>query len=368
MTDYQNVKIANEIIIVEKPEPYRSWVYWRKVKGQGLHQGYVVDAGNKKSLETAMKWAECREYDESLRPTKAPYNWDAYHASVIIHSGIEHKYKNGQFEITLCDSADGSSQGGKLAFWNCIITCPDGKEFLVGINADILLELLLKNTFVDGKCQSKVWLGRIKGTQVGAFTETMELYEQAQKDEASRQAASKADSKYVPGDIVKTLTGKDLYLGSVYQYYSFEGGWHYRDNYIVVYKKPRLVHIYRSYYESWQTKKEELSEYFEVKNTKVKRVVDGHASNFISALEFIRKYNQKQLEESKEKDIKWPGSRYTWDPVKVAKQYGDSPTSDRDEIIKYLEDEYVKYCKKWGYSIHSEYKIIDEDEWEKIKN
>ena len=57
MTDYQNVKIANEIIIVEKPTPYRSWVYWRKVKGQGLHQGYVVDAGNKKSLETAMKWA-----------------------------------------------------------------------------------------------------------------------------------------------------------------------------------------------------------------------------------------------------------------------------------------------------------------------
>ena len=54
--------------------------------------------------------------------------------------------------------------------------------------------------------------------------------------------------------------------------------------------------------------------------------------------------------------------------VKGAKQYGDSPISDRDDLIKYLEDEYQKYCKKWGYSIHSEYKIIDEDEWEKIKN
>ena len=79
MDDYQNVKIANEIIIVEKPEEYRSWVTWRKVKGQGMHQGYVVDAGNKKSLESALRWAECREYDESLRPTKAPYNWDKYY-------------------------------------------------------------------------------------------------------------------------------------------------------------------------------------------------------------------------------------------------------------------------------------------------
>lgn len=368
MSDYQNVKIANEIIIVEKPTPYRSWVYWRKVKGQGLHQGYVVDAGNKKSLETAMKWAECREYDESLRPTKAPYNWDKYHASVVIHPGIEHKYQNGQFEITLCDSADSSSQGGKLAFWNCIIKCPDGKEFLVGINADILLELLVSNTFVNGTCQSKVWLGRIGGKQVGAFTENMPLYAQAQKDEASRQAAAKADSKYAPGDIVKTLTGKDLYLGSAYQYYSFESGWHYRDNYIVIYKKPRLVHVYRSYYTGWNSDKEELSSYYQVKNTKVKRLVDGHASNFDLALDFIKKYNEKLLKEDKSKDEKWPGSRYTWDAVKIAKQYGDSPTSDRDEIVWYLEDEYQKYCKKWGYSIYSEYKIIDEDEWEKIKN
>ena len=368
MLDYQNVKIANEIIIVEKPEPYRSWVSWRKVKGQGLHQGYVVDANNKKSLENALKWAECREYDESLRPTKAPYNWDKYYASVKIIPGVEHRYQNGQFEITLCDSADNSSQSGKLSFWNCIIACSDGKEFLVGINADILLELLLKNTFIDGKCQSKVWLGRIKGTQVGAFTENMELYEQAQKDEASRQAVAKADSKYVSGDIVKTLTGKDLYLGTVYQYYSFEQGWRYSDRYIVVYKKPKLVHIYRSYYESWQTKKEELSENFEAKNTKVKRVVDSHANNFIPALEYINKYNKKYLEEKKANDEKWPGSRYTWDAIKIAKQYGDLPNSNRDEIIKYLEDEYTKYCKKWGYSIYSEYKIIDEDEWEKIKN
>ena len=368
MADYQNVKIANEIIIVEKPEAYRSWVTWRTVKGQGLHQGYIVDAGNKKMLETAMKWAECRKYDESLRPSKAPYNWEKYYASVKIISGIEHKYQNGQFELTLCDSANNSSQSGKLAFWNCIITCPDGKEFLVGINADILLELLLTNTFIDGKCQSKVWLGRIKGTQVGAFTESMELYKQAQKDEASRQAAAKADSKYIPGDIVKTLTGKDLYLGSIYQYYSFERGWSYRDNYIVVYKKPKLVHIYRGYYIGWNSDKEEISSYYEVKNTKVKRIVEGHANNFDSALDFIRKYNQKQLEEAGAKDKKLPSARYTWDAVKAAKQYGDLPTSNRDEIVKYLEDEYVKYCKQWGYSIYSEYKIIDEDEWEKIKN
>ena len=367
MTDYQNVKIANEIIIVEKPTPYCSWVTWRKVKGQGMHQGYVVDAGNKKSLESAMRWAECREYDESLRPTKAPYNWDKYYASVIKHSGIEHRYQNGQFEITLCDSADGSSQGGKLAFWNCIITCPDGKEFLVGINADILLELLLKNTFVDGKCQSKVWLGRIRGTQVGAFTENMELYEQAQKDEASRQAAAKASSKYNPGDIVKTLTDKDLYLGSVYQYYSFESGWHYRDNYLVIYDKPKLVHVYRSYYTGWNDTKEKLSDYYRIKNTKVKRVIIGHANNIDSAIDFIKKYNKSYLEKELKKDADGK-SRYAWDPIKIAKQYGDSPEFDKEAILKYLRDEYKKICGKWYYSLDNEYKIISEEEWEKIKN
>ena len=367
MIDYQNVKIANEVIIVEKPEAYRSWVTWRKVNGQGLHQGYVVDAGNKKSLENALKWADCREYDEALRPTKAPYNWDAYYASVKHHAGIEHKYQNGQFEITLCDSAENSSQSGKLSFWNCIITCPDGKEFLVGINADILLELLLKNTFIDGKCQHKVWLGRIKGTQVGAFTENMELYTQAQKDEASRQAIAKADSKYIPGDIVQTLTGKDLYLGSVYQYYSFESGYSYRENYIVIYNKPRLVHIYRGYYTGWRDNKEMLSDSYEVKNTKVKRIVVSHANNVDSAIDYINKYNKKMLEEEQAKDEKNKSSRYAWYAAKNMKQYGDSPTSNKEEIIKYLEDEYKKYCSQWSHSLYSEFKIISEDEWEKIK-
>jgi len=365
MVDYQNVKIANEVILVEKAEPYRSWVDWRKVKGQGLHQGYVVDANNKKMLETANNWAECREYDENLRPTEAPYDWDKYYKSVKVIPGIEHKYQNGQFELTLCDSANNSSQSGKLSFWNCIIKCPDGLELLVGINADILLELLLKNTFIDGKCQSKVWLGRIKGNQVGAFTENMELYEQAQKDEASRQANAKADSKYNPGDVIQTLTEKDVYLGSVYKYYSFEGGWGYGDHYIVLYDKPKLVHVYRHYYTGWRDTEEQLTDYYEVKNTKVKRLVVGHI-DVDPALKFIQNYNQKQHKEYLKRDADGH-SRYAWDTAKIAKQYGNEPTYNKEEVIKYLNDEYEKYCRKWYFSLSREYKIISEAEWEKIK-
>lgn len=365
--DYKSIKIANEIILVEKQDAYKSWVSWREVKGQGMHQAYVVDAGNKKMLESAHSWADDTVYDESLRPTEAPYNWDKYYASGKEVPGIEYAYQNGQFELTLCDSADNSSQGGKLAFWNCIIKAPDGKEFLVGINADILLELLVSNTFVDGTCQSKVWLGRIGGKQVGAFTENMPLYAQAQKDEAKRQEVKKANDKYVPGDIVKTLKEKDLYLGSVYQYYKFDtSNWRSRDYYLVIYDKPKLVHVFRSYWTPWRTNKEELSEYYEIKETKVKRIADDHVDLDYTALDYIKKRNQKKLEEYKEKDADGH-SRYVWDAVQVEKMYGDKPECDIKEILEYLRSKYKEVCGKWFYSLDNEYTVISEAEWKKLQ-
>ena len=365
--DYKSIKIANEIILVDKQAAYKSWVSWREVKGQGLHQAYVVDAGNKKMLESAHSWADDTAYDENLRPTTAPYNWDKYYASGKIIPGIEYTYQNGQFEITLCDSADNSSQGGKLAFWNCIIKCPDGKEFLVGINADILLELLVSNTFVNGTCQSKVWLGRIGGKQVGAFTENMPLYAQAQKDEAKRQEIKKANDKYVPGDIVKTLKDKDLYIGSVYQYYKFDtSNWRSRDYYLVIYDKPKLVHVFRSYWTSWRSNEEELSEYYDVKETKVKRLVDSHIDLDYTALDYIKKRNQARLKEDLEKDADGH-SRYAWDDIKVEKMYGDKPECNMEEILEYLRRRYKEVCGKWYYSLDKEYTVISEAEWKKLQ-
>ena len=371
--DYKSIKIANEIILVEKQAAYKSWVSWREVKGQGMHQAYVVDAGNKKMLESAHSWADDTSYDESLRPTKAPYNWDKYYASGKIVPGIEYKYPNGQFELTLCDSADGSSQGGKLAFWNCIIKAPDGREFLIGINADILLELLVSNTFIDGTCQSKVYLGRIGGKQVGAFTENMELYAQAQKDEAKRQEAKSAGNKYIPGDIVKTLTGKELYLGSVYKYYEFKiPDWSYREKVkIIIYDKPKLVYIFRSYYNHWRTNEEELSDNYEVKDTKPKRIIDGHVDLKESVSEYVNKYINKKVNEylyKQANDQHYKDSRYSWDYAKALMQYGTSPEADPEKIKEFLRAEYKKHCSKWYHNIESEYDFLTEDEWQKLKN
>ena len=317
-------------------------------------------------LESAHYWADDTVYDESLRPTKAPYNWDKYYASGNKVPGIEHAYQNGQFEITLCDSADNSSQGGKLAFWNCIIKCPDGKEFLVGINADILLELLVSNTFVNGTCQSKVWLGRIGGKQVGAFTENMPLYAQAQKDEAKRQEVKKANDKYVPGDIVKTLKEKDLYIGSVYQYYKFDTPNWGRDDYLVIYDKPKLVHIFRSYYTPWGSNKEELSEYYEVKETKVKRIIDSHINLNYTAIDYIKKCNQKTLKDYERKDADGH-SRYAWGAIKTEKMYGDKPECNIEEILEHLRSRYKEVCGEWYSSLDKEYIVISEAEWKKLQ-
>ena len=288
MLDYKNVKIAEDIILVEKQEKYLIWQYrWRKdrdeldqLRGFGYHQAYVVDAGNKKMLESAMSWAKTRNYDEEK---------DRWGDTEL--QGIQHSYKNGQFELTLCDSADGSSQGGKLAFWNCIIKCPDGNEFLIGINADILLELLLNNTFINGKCQNKVYLGRVAGKQVGAFTENMPLFEQSKKDEAKRQANATAGSKYVPGDIVKTLTETQVYLGLVYCC-GEEANNEYWNRTLDVYNKPQIRHVFIKY------EKNAIVDYVfsdDIKKTKPKRMVEGHVDLDGSAYSYIEKYTNKQI-------------------------------------------------------------------------
>ena len=99
MSDYQGIKIYKRLIIVKNK------------KGQG----YIVEEGNKSSLETAERWASWGEY-----------------------VGTSFTYDNGNFDFELLDAAGGSNQGGKLSFWNCKITAPDNEEFIVGINSEII--------------------------------------------------------------------------------------------------------------------------------------------------------------------------------------------------------------------------------------
>lgn len=250
--DYKGVKIPKKVIIVSKP---KSW--WFNYLTEEVYSryddspAYVVDPDSKGMLESALSWAKAQslKLDENNKPIEYVNQWNRKEYEYEALDGIQYEYdNNGCFEFELEDSANGSCQGGKLSFWNCKITGPDGKQFLIGINSDILLNLLKHNTFINGKCQSKVYLGRIKGNAVGAFTENMELFEQAKHDDTIRNASK--SKKYVPGDIVRTKTETFVYIGEIYktfETFSYKtGNWNYRDSIDTVhlFDKPKKYHMY----------------------------------------------------------------------------------------------------------------------------
>lgn len=210
-TDYKGWKIPEEVIIVAK-----ECRTWDPVKccysTSGEYQGYVVDANNKDMLASANSWAKWTEY-------VPPYNKETRtYKEVIEHVGTEHRFKNEGFKLELLDSADGSSQGGKLSFWNCKVS-KDDKEFIIGINSDYLLEILRYNDFVKGVCQSTMSFARCKGG-VGMLNKAMPSYQQFLQDEEQRAAMKKGKTKKrEPGHLYKTLTGGHVFFGTYYRWY-----------------------------------------------------------------------------------------------------------------------------------------------------
>ncbi len=209
MADYKGWKIPENIIIVAKAA--RIWKDYKRVHEDCL-QGYVVDAENKEMLESAHNWAKWTEYVQ-------PYNIETRtYADVIEHQGVEYHFTNEGFTLELLDSASGSSQGGKLSFWNCKIT-KDDKEFIIGIASDYLLELLLNSTFINGKCQEKLSFARCKGG-VGMTTKNMPIYKQFLEDEQKRATMKRGKTKKREiGHLYSTLTGGDVFLGRFYRWY-----------------------------------------------------------------------------------------------------------------------------------------------------
>ena len=197
--EYQGFNIPEKIIIVKKE--IFTWKDGNRISS-GEYQGYVVPVGNDKMLETALNWADCKyEYKDG----KYEYiNKDKY---------IK-EYDNGNFELKLANSATDSYQSGKLSFWDCTITAEDGSSYLIGINSDLLFSLLVNSTFVNGVCQSKVYLGRQKG-RVGAFTEDMDEFIQSKKDAELRNR--KMSTNYDVGQRVFTKTSQHVYLGEMYK-------------------------------------------------------------------------------------------------------------------------------------------------------
>lgn len=207
--EYSGVNLPNTLTIIENKNG----------------QGYVVPEGG--DLTAAKRWAD------------------------LSGSCQEHTFENGIFSLKIVNPANASSQGGKLSFWNCKIIAPKGKEFLIGVSSDSLCELIINNTFINGKCDEKIYLAKYKGNQVYALTENMPSYKLAIKDRWSKGVIM--TSNYKPGDLIENLTSTSLYLGEIYEYltvYKYNGWWsngvkvgniNY-DRLVVVKDKPEKYH------------------------------------------------------------------------------------------------------------------------------
>lgn len=210
MSDYKGYNLFDKVIIVSKP--VREWdIALRKYKTTNQYQGYVVYPNDKKMLESAMNWAKYEEHGPYNNETRK-YEW----RNVV--EGEQHEFDNDGFTMTLYASATGSSQGGKLSFWNCKFE-KDNKEFIIGINADMLIDVLMHCTFIKGVCQEKVLFARKNGN-VGVLTKSMSQYQEALADMEKKANSKKGlTSKHQLGHNYTTLTCNDVYLYDVYQWY-----------------------------------------------------------------------------------------------------------------------------------------------------
>ena len=225
----------------------------------GNVQGYLVDPTNKKQLEAARNWGTTYKsiYEE--------VDGKRQFVDKEIIEPDEYTYDNDGFTLELHNSAGGSSQGGKLSFWNCWITAPDGHRFLIGIAADLLLDVLKSSTVINGVVQDKLMFARCNGG-VGMLSKSMDSYKNAVNDMAIKKKMSSGKTKKViPGHIYETTTEQNIYVGKMYQWYeevrdkSQVDYWH-RYGKLIGFKrleKPREFIFYPSYSEG----KDKLSDY-----------------------------------------------------------------------------------------------------------
>lgn len=303
---YKGIKIPEEIIIVEK---------YNK-------QGYVVLPGG--NLDNALNWAK---YTEG--------KWiDNKWTIIAEHTGVVHTYKNGNFNISLYDSANGSSQGGKLSFWNCTIHAPDGKDFIIGINSDLLFKLMMNSTIINGDVQNKVWLGKEKNN-TGVYFEHMEDFKQARKEDLIRGAEK--SSKYEPMDIVASLEDKEVYLGKFPKYFEVSRqGWNYSNVVVTFYNKPRYCHLYATLYDDKLT-------YYDERNTKVKKILTNTKYDKINSAEdyLYERFKDIVITEDMDDHQKYQNTQYNFQHKLEKYVYGLIPFNKEDVID--LVKGYYKY-------------------------
>lgn len=291
---YNGWNLMDEVIIVSRG---------RQTYGDDkqLHldtQGYIVDPKNKNQLSSALQWGEWTEY--------GPYDYDnRCYEWKKEHEAEQETFVNDNFTLELCESANGSSQGGKLSFWNCKITAPNGNQYVVGIAADLLLDVLKHNTFINGVCQSPLMFARCKGG-VGMLSKNMPAYQSAINDMQRKKDMSKGKtSKHIPGHTYVTTTLNDVYLGDIYSWYEpvykEEGfGWYGHRNKLVAFKrreKPLTIHIFTNYHEDKPKLSDYVNGYIGMTIDKLPRRREGEntVELDITLEEYVNRQNERNI-------------------------------------------------------------------------
>lgn len=360
--DYQGYKLIDKIMLVCRDEAEHDDSHG--VNRSGCYQAYLVDPANKKQLESARYWAKWTEYGPSYKNEETG-KWEREYE--IPHEPVEFEFDNNGFELELKDCAGGSSQGGKLSFWNCLVA-KDNKTFMIGINSDMLLDLLKNATFIGGKCQSPLIFITQKG-KVGMTVEGSETYQQCIKDKELMSSLKKSQtSKFTFGDRISTATINDVYLGTITKYYDFDPGeknatWHYRhfdisDCKITKLKKPITYHLFESLYRdrSLKTILEEYDSsvysYPDVKKTCPKRTIMGKIEMDCTEEEFKKglmekTYDFKTFSEKLQESYSYKGcDKYKTFYYFLGKQtfgYGFEPFELSDEIMEKIKEYGIKY-------------------------
>lgn len=184
-----------------------------------LPQAYLVDPTNKKQLDKAIYWGTMNKYKLNKKTNKNEIE--------IVEPEVIYTENKG-FKITLLDTARDSYQGGKLSFWNCIIEKKsDNIKCVIGINANLLLTLLIQNKFLYGTCENEVFFARQSGG-VGLLTKDMIEYTEALKDMQNKKDINKGKTKnWKIGYEYITLTTDSLFLGKIYRVIDIDYSWGY---------------------------------------------------------------------------------------------------------------------------------------------
>lgn len=207
--EYKGWSLFDKVLIVAKKEQTYNCKAGTYSEASDW-QGYVVDPANEKMKASALEWAKTYR---TIRDKDGKY----IDSETV--AGTEFLYDNKDFILELKDSAGGSSQGGKLSFWDCWITAVDGTRFRIGIAADLLLDVLKQATFVNGVCQVPLCFARQKNG-VGMLHEGMDSYKEALADmQKKADMKTKKTTKHEIGHIYTALKEVNAYAGDIWVWY-----------------------------------------------------------------------------------------------------------------------------------------------------